>query len=158
MLSPDLRRVVDALLATATGTLAGILVDSGYSVRSSVLNAAYRLLGPLFDAFSAFPNSQLVLAGFIQRVPVVLVIGMSAGLILRWFRYPRLVMASTLVWMACLLGRKLAMLLLPGAGDGGRAWDLFQIVPELVLYSLQYGLLVVVIVATDRARAHSATR
>ncbi|MEO8157735.1 MAG: hypothetical protein ABI648_08050 [Betaproteobacteria bacterium] len=158
MLCADVRRVIDALLATATGTLAGILVDSGYSVRSSLLNAVYRLLGPLFDAFGAFPNSQLVLDGFIQRIPVVLVIGMLVGLILRSFRYPRLVLASTLVWVGYLQGRKLAMTLLSGAGDAEHAWDLFQRVPELVLYTLQYGLLVIVIAATNTVLVRSATR
>lgn len=157
-LSADVRRALDALLATATGTLGGILVDSGYSVRISLLNAAYRLLGPLFDTLDDFPNAQLVLAGFIQRIPVVLIAGLLTGLILRWYRYPWLVLASTLVWMVYRVGRKLAMALLPDRSDGEHALGLFQLAPELALYTLQYGLLLIVIVTTDAVLARCAAR
>jgi hypothetical protein len=161
-LSPDVRRPLDALLATAAGTMAGILVDSGFSVRMSIVNAVYRVLGPLFDVFSAFPNGQLVLAGFIHRVPVVLMVGLLIGLILRNFRYPRLLLYSTLVWLVYLVGRKLALALLLMISDGGGwlSWSFFQfqILPELVLYSMQYALLVLVISMTDAVLVRSARR
>jgi hypothetical protein len=161
-LSPDMRRVLDALLATATGTMAGILVDSGFGVRMSIVNAVYRLLGPLFDVFSDFPNGQLVLAGFIYRIPVVLIIGLLVGLFLRHFRYPRLLLFSILVWPVYLAGRRLASALLLQFGDhGSGATSPFlqiDIVPELVLYSMQYVLLIVVIHTTDAVLMRSARR
>jgi hypothetical protein len=160
-LSPDVLRAFDALLATAIGTLAGILVDSGFGLRVSIVNVVYRLLEPVFDVFSAYPNGQLALAGFVYRIPIVLIVGLLAGLFLRHFRYPRLLLCSVPVWMAYLVGRKLvfALPLLVG-GNGGNASSSFQqlnIVPELVLYSMQYALLVLVIYATD-ALTRSARR
>jgi hypothetical protein len=161
-LSPDMRRVLDALLATATGTMAGILVDSGFGVRMSIVNAVYRLLGPLFDVFSDFPNGELVLAGFIYRIPVVLIIGLLVGLILRHLRYPRLLLCSILVWPVFHLGQKLAFALLLLIGDqAGRAPPTFlqiKIVPELALYSMQYALLILVIYTTDAVLVRSAQR
>jgi len=161
-LSPDVRHFVDAFVATATGTLAGILVDSGFDVRISIVNAVFRLLGPLFDVFSAFPNGQLVLAGFISRVPIVLIVGLLAGLFLRHFRYPRLLLCSVPVWLVYLVGRKLvfALLILVGARGGGVSTGFPQvsIIPELALYSMQYALLILVIYATDAMLVRSARR
>jgi hypothetical protein len=157
-LSADVRPVLDALVATAAGTLAGILVDSGFGLRMSVINAVYRLLSPLFDALSAFPNGQLVLADFIYRVPVVLIVGMLTGLVLRYFRYSRLVIYSTLVWLVYLVGRKFALAIIPatiGEGDP-HPWNFFQILPEVVLLSMQYTLLILVLCMTDRLLARSA--
>ena len=161
-LSSDLRRVLDAFLATATGTAAGILVDSGFSVRASIVNAVYRFLGPLFDVLGEYPNGQLVLAGFIHRIPIVLIIGMLVGLLLRRFRYPRLLLYSVPIWFACLASRKLAFALplLFSAGEG-RAPTVFfpiHIIPELVLYSMQYALLLFIIRATDSVLTRSARR
>ena len=159
-LSPDVRRVLDAFLATATGTAAGILVDSGFTLRASIVDAVYRFLGPLFDVLSEYPNGQLVLAGFIHRIPIVLIIGMLVGLFLRRFRYPRLLLCSVLIWFACLVNRKLAFALplLFGAGEGRGSAGFSQIVPEFVLYLMQYALLILVIRATDSVLAQSARR
>jgi hypothetical protein len=161
-LSPDVRHFVDALLATATGTLAGILVDSGFGVRISIVNAVFRLLGPLFDVFSAFPNGQLVVAGFISCIPIVLIVGLLAGLFLRHFRYPRLLLCSVPVWLVYLVGRKLvfALLILISARGGGvsAGFPQINIVPELALYSMQYALLILVIYATDAMLARPARR
>ena len=161
-LSSDLRRVLDAFLATATGTAAGILVDSGFSLRASIVDAAYRFLGPLFDVLGEYPNGQLVLAGFIHRIPIVLIIGMLVGLLLRRFRYPRLLLCSIPIWFACLVSRKLAFALplLFSAGEGrvSTGFSPIQIIPELVLYSMQYALLLFIIRATDSVLAQSARR
>ena len=158
--SPDARRVLDAFLATATGTAAGILVDSGFSLRASIVDAVYRFLGPMFDVLGEYPNGQLVLAGFIHRIPIVLIIGMLVGLFLRRFRYPLLLLCSVPIWFACLVSRKLAFALplLFGAGEGRGSAGFSQIVPELVLYSMQYALLIVVIRAIDAVLVHSAPR
>ena len=159
-LSPDVRRVLDAFVATATGTAAGILVDSGFSLRASIVDVVYRFLGPLFDVLGDYPNGQLVLAGLIHRVPIVLIIGMLVGLFLRRFRYPRLLLCSVPIWFACLVSRKLAFALplLFGAGEGRGSAGFSQIVPELVLYSMQYALLILVILATDAVLAQSVRR
>ena len=141
----DTRRLLDALLATAVGTLAGIVADSGFGVRDSIVNAVYRLLGSLFDLFSAFPISQLVAARFIDRIPIVLIVGLALGMILRYIRYPRLLLASVLVWPACLVGR---LLMLPQG----------SIVPDIAGYLMQYGFLILVIRATDAVLARSARR
>ena len=157
-LSADVRPVLDALVATAAGTLAGILVDSGFGLRMSVINAVYGLLSPLFDALSAFPNVQLVLADFIYRVPVVLIVGMVTGLVLRYFRYSRLVIYSTLVWLVYLVGRKFALAIIPATTREGdpHPWNFFQILPEVALLSMQYTLLILVLCMTDRLLARSA--
>lgn len=148
-LSPDARRVLDAFIATATGTAAGILVDSGFGLRVSIVNKVFGWLGPLFDVISEFPNAQLLAAGFIYRIPVILMVGMAAGLILRYLRYPRLLFASTLVWPVCLLGRRVAAALLPPtpdhAGTAARIFSQADFVCELAMYSMQYVLLILVI-------------
>jgi len=160
--SPDARRVLDAFLATATGTAAGILVDSGFSLRASIVDAVYRFLRPLFDVLGEYPNGQLVMAGFIHRIPIVLIIRMLVGLILRRFRYPRLLLYSVPIWFAYLAGRKLvfALMVLFGAGEGRVSSGFFpiQIIPELVLYSMQYALLLFVICVTDSVLVRSARR
>ena len=108
----ELRRAFAALIATAAGTMAGLLVDSGFGLRMSIINFFYRLLQPLFDVFSAYPNGQLVLAGFIYRIPAVLIIGLLVGLILRRIRYRRLLLLSILIWPIYLVGRKLVFLII----------------------------------------------
>lgn len=143
-LFPDLRRAFEALAATAIGTLAGILVDSGYSVRDSIVNAVLGLLGPLFDAFSDFPNAQLVVAGFIDRMPIVLIVGMAVGMVLRHVRYRRLLLWSTLIWLAYLL-----------VGELGHAR--IDSIAAIAGYLMQYVFLVLVICATD-AVARTARR
>jgi len=161
-LSPDARKVLDAFLATATGTAAGILVDSGFSLRPSIVDGVFRFLGPLFDVLSDHPNAQLVLAGFIHRIPIVLIVGMLVGLLLRRFSYPRLLLCSVPIWFAYLVGRKLifALLVLSGAGEGrvSAGFSGSQIIPEFVLYSMQYALLIFVIRTTDAVLAQSARR
>ncbi len=158
----DFRRGFDALVATAFGTMAGLLADSGFGVRMSVVNSIYKLLGPLFDVFSAFPNGQLVLAGFVYRIPVVLLVGLLVGLLLRHIKYPRLLLCSIPIWPVYLVGRKLAigLLLLVGDAGGGAASTYLQIdfIAEFVLYSMQYGLLFFLICATDTVLARSARR
>jgi hypothetical protein len=159
-LSPDARRVLDACLATATGTAAGILIDSGLGVRMSIVNAVYRLLAPMFDVLSEFPNGQLVLADFIRRIPLVLIVGLLVGLVLRHFRYPRLLLCSVPIWFAYLVGHKLvfALLLLPGDGPASTRFSQTQLIAEFVLYSMQYALLIFIIRATDAVLAQSARR
>ncbi len=161
-LSPDARRVLDAFIATATGTAAGILVDSGFGLRISIVNKVFGWLGPLFDVFSEFPNAQLLAAGVIYRIPVVLMVGMAAGLILRYLGYPRLLLASTPVWPVCLLGRRVATALLPPAPDhAGAAAPFFSqadFVWEPAMYSMQYGLLILVIYATNAALMRATRR
>jgi hypothetical protein len=158
----DVRRGLDAFVATAMGTMAGLLADSGFGVRMSMVNAVYRLLAPVFDVFSAFPNGQLVLAGFVYRMPVVLLVGLVVGLFLRHIKYPRLLLCSVFAWPVYMAGRKLAieLLLLPGGAGGGAGPTFLQInfIAEFVLYSMQYGLLIVVIRATDWVLARSARR
>lgn len=144
-LFPDLRRAFEALVATAVGTLAGILVDSGFGVRDSIVNAVLRLLGPLFDVFSAFPNSQLVVAGFIDRIPIVLIVGMAVGMVLRHIRYRRLLLWSTLVWLVRLAGSNLTMAQIDS-------------IPAIAGYLMQYASLVLVIRATDAVAAKSDRR
>ena len=141
----DIRSLFDALLATSIGTLAGIVADSGFGVRDSMVNAVYRLLSPLFDLFSAFPIAQLVVAGFIDRIPIVLILGLAVGMILRYIRYPRLLLGSVLVWLACLVGRLLV-------------FEQGNIIPDTAGYLMQYGLLILVIRATDAVLAKSARR
>lgn len=141
----DIRRVFDALLATSIGTLAGIVADSGFGVRDSIVNVVYRLLSPLFDLFSAFPIAQLVVAGFIDRIPIVLIVGLAVGMILRYIHYKRLLLGAVLVWLVYLVGR----LLLFGQGN---------VIPDTAGYLMQYGLLVLTIRATDAVLAKSARR
>jgi hypothetical protein len=158
----DFRRGLDAFVATAIGTMAGLLADSGFGVRMWLVNAVYRVLGPLFDIFSAFPNGQLVLAGFVYRIPVVLLVGLVVGLFLRHIKYPRLLLCSVLAWPVYLAGRKLAIglpLLVDGAAGGaGPTFLQINFIADLALYSMQYGLLVLVIRATDTVLARSARR
>jgi hypothetical protein len=154
-LSPEARRVLDAFLATAVGTAAGILADSGFGLRKPIVDAVYGLLQPLFDVFSEFPNGQLLFASFIYSIPVVLMLGMAGGLILRHFRYPQLLLVSTLVWPACLLARRMiatfdhASPALPVFSRTDLAW-------KLVLYSMQYALLILAIRATSAAVVRAA--
>ena len=160
--SPDARPVLDACLATATGTAAGILIDTGFSVRTWVINAVYQLLGPVFDVLTEYPNGQLVLADFIHRVPLVLIVGMLVGFSLRYFRYPRLLLCSVPVWFAYLVGSRLVFALLLAFGGGaGRVpagFSQVQVIAQVVLYSMQYALLIFVIRATDSLLLHSARR
>jgi hypothetical protein len=160
--SPDARRVLDACLATATGTAAGILIDTGFSVRTWVINEIYRLLGPAFDVLSEFPNVQLVLAEFIHRIPVVLIVGLLVGFFLRYFSYPRLLLCSVPVWFAYLVSSRLVIVLLPVLSGGTRGvpagFSQTQIVAQVVLYSMQYALLIFIIRATDSVLERSSRR
>jgi hypothetical protein len=160
--SADAQRVLDACLATATGTAAGILIDTGFSVRTWVINEIYRLLGPAFDVLSEFPNVQLVLAEFIHRIPLVLIVGLLVGFLLRYFSYPRLLLCSVPVWFAYLVGSRLvfAFMLFPGGGAGRvpAGFSEAQIVAQVVVYSMQYALLIFIIRATDSALERSSRR
>ena len=160
--SSDARRLLDACLATATGTAAGILVDTGFSVRVSIVNAVYRLLGPVFDVLRNFPNIQLVVAEFIERIPVVLIVGLLVGFFLRNFSYPRLLLCSVPVWFAYLVGsRVVSALLLVLDGGAGRlpaGFSQNQVIAYVALYSMQYALLILVIRATDSLLRQSARR
>lgn len=150
-----MRNGLDALMATAVGTLAGILVDAGFTIREALLHPVYWLLGPLFDLFSGFPNAQLVVAGVIDRLPVVLVVGLGIGLVLRAIRYPRLLLAATAVWPACVVLRKLVI----GLVSGNAAPEAIgSLPPQAAIYAMQYALLIVVIQAADRAVRKSARR
>lgn len=160
-ISPDLRRVLDALVATATGTLAGILVDSGFGVRASVINFVYELLRPLFGLLADFPIGQLVAAEFIYRIPIVLIVGMLVGLVLRHVRYRRLLLWSVAVWPACLLmGTVLSLFLVQKVAGSGSVSAIPRLgsFPELVIYVLQYSLLMLVILAAEAAIFRSKRR
>lgn len=152
---PDLRRGFDALVATAIGTMVGLLVDIGFGVRMSIVNAVYRRLHPVFDVFSAHPIVQLVLADFIYRTPVALIIGLFVGLILRHVRYRRLLLCAMLVWPLYLAGRGLlSVLLIPSGGQehGVSAIGATALrnddVPAMILYLMQYSLLFLIIFLT----------
>ncbi len=151
----DMRNGLDALMATALGTLAGILVDAGFTVREALLHPVYWLLGPLFDLFSGFPNAQLVVAGAIDRLPVVLVVGLGMGLVLRYLRYPRLLLVATAVWPISVVLRKLVMGLV---SDNAPPDAMGSLPPQAAIYAMQYALLILVINAADRAVHKSARR
>lgn len=148
-LPKDLRSALDALLASAIGTFAGIVVDSGFTVRQTMLDSVYWLLGPLFDLFSRFPNLQLVGAGVVDRLPVVLIAGLAIGLMLRKVRYPRILLCATVVWPVCVVLCRAAMAMFPGAAPG--TTDANSFLPEVAIYVLQYALLIAVIRLADRA-------
>jgi hypothetical protein len=145
----DLRSAFDALLASAIGTFAGILVDSGFTVRRVLLDSVYWLLGPIFDLFSRFPNLQLVGIGVVDRLPIVLIAGLAIGLMLRKVRYPRILLCATIVWPVCVVLRRAAMSIFPGAGAG--TGDANSYLPEVAIYVLQYALLILIIRLADRA-------
>lgn len=149
---PEIRGALAALLATAIGTMAGLLVNSGFGVRDSIINFVYGLLGPLFDIARDYPNGQLVMAGFIYSVPIVLIVGLGVGLILRGIRFRRLLLYSILIWPLFIVGRRLVFLF-DRAGDqeGRPASALFRIfvVPEMIAYLMQYSLLFLIIYITN---------
>lgn len=148
----DLRRVLDALAASAIGTMAGLLVDSGFGLRASVINVIYELLQPLFGLFADFPITQLIIAELIYRIPVVLIVGMLVGLVLRHIRYRHLMLWSIVVWPACLLGGTVISSLVTQDAATGRALTgipRLGSVPEFLIYVLQYSLLVLVILAAE---------
>jgi hypothetical protein len=142
---PEVRGALAAFLATAIGTMAGLLVNSGFSVRASIINFLYRLLGPLFDIARDYPNGQLVIAGFIYTVPVVLMVGLGIGLILRGIRFRRL-----LLWPLYVVGSRLMLFGRIGDEEGRAASALFRsfIIPEMIAYLLQYSLLFLIIYMT----------
>jgi hypothetical protein len=147
----EIRGALAAFVATAIGTMAGLLVNSGFGVRASIINFVYGLLGPLFDIARDYPNSQLVIAGFIYTVPVVLIVGLGIGLILRGIRFRRLLLCSILIWPLYIVGRRLMLFVRIGEQEGRAASALFQtfIVPEMVAYLLQYSLLFLIIYLTN---------
>ncbi len=148
----DLRLLLDALVASAIGTMAGLLVDSGFGLRASVINVAYQLLQPLFGLFADLPITQLVVAEFVYRIPVVLIVGMLAGLVLRHIHYRRLMLWSIAVWPACLLaGTVISSFVTQSTATGGDAPGIPRLgsVPEFLIYVLQYSLLVLVILASE---------
>lgn len=157
----DARLFLDALAATAIGTMGGVLADSGFGLRASVINFVYELLHPVFGLLADFPIAQLAVAEFVYRVPVVLIVGMLAGLVLRHVRYRSLLLWSIAVWPACLLaGTAVAFLLAREFAEGGAATAIPRIdsFPELFIYILQYSLLVAVILAAEAAVARAAGR
>lgn len=129
----DLRRGLDALAASMYGTMAGLVADSGFGLRNSIMNAVYRALEPLFALLGALPVAQLVAAELIDRIPIVLIVGLLTGFVLRYFRFRRLLAASILVWPLCLLVMELV-----GGGKGRGATD-------ALIYLMQYGMLLLVI-------------
>jgi hypothetical protein len=129
----DLRRGLDALAATMYGTMAGLVADSGFGLRNSIMNAVYRALEPLFGLLGALPVAQLVAAELIDRIPIVLIVGLLTGFVLRYFRFRRLLAASIPVWPLCLLVAAAA-----GRGEGRGATD-------ALVYLMQYGMLLLVI-------------
>jgi hypothetical protein len=130
----DFRRGLDALFAAAIGTLAGILADSGFTVRDAVLAPLYWLLGPAFDLFRSFPNTQLVFAGVVERLPIVLILGFGVGMFLRNIRYRELLLWTVPVWPACALVRKLAA-----------ATDASAFAAQAAVYAMEYALLILLI-------------
>jgi len=148
----DLRSVLDALIATAAGTMAGILADSGFGLRASVINVVYGFLQPVFALFADFPLIQLVVAEFVYRIPVVLIVGMLGGLVLRHIRYRLLTLWSIAVWPACLLaGTAIWFFIMKDTAGGDSANGIPRVgsFPELLIYVLQYLLLVLVILAAE---------
>ena len=148
---PEIRAALAAFLATAIGTMAGLLVNSGFGVRTSIINFVYRLLGPLFDIARNYPYGQLIMAGFIHTVPVVLMVGLGIGLILRGIRFRRLLLGSILIWPLYILGWRLVLFARIGDEEGGAASALFRsfIIPEMIAYVLQYSLLFLIIYTTN---------
>ncbi len=157
---PGIRGAIAALLATAIGTMAGLLVNSGFGVRAPIINFVYRLLGPLFDILSDYPNGQLVIADFIYGMPVVLMVGLGVGLILRGMRFRRLLLCSILIWPLYIVGRRLALLVRTGDQEGRAASALFQslIVPEVAAHTMQYSLLFLIIYTTHSILMRSEQR
>ena len=148
----DLRLLLNALLATAIGTMAGLLVDSGFGLRSSAINSVYDLLQPLFEIFADFPITQLLIAEYIYRIPIVLIIGMLVGLLLRHILYRRLLLWSIAVWPACLiLGTLISSFVAKNVGPRLAANPIPVIgsAAEFLIYFLQYSLLVLVILGAD---------
>lgn len=139
------------MLATAIGTMAGLLVNSGFGVRASIINGVYKLLGPLIDIARDYPNGQLVIAGFIYTVPVVLIVGLAIGLILRGIRFRRLLLCSILIWPLYIVGRRLVLFAGIGDQEGRAASALFRtfLLPEIVAYLLQYSALFLIIYLTN---------
>jgi hypothetical protein len=129
----DLRRGLDALAATMYGTMAGLVADSGFGLRNSIMNAVDRALEPLFALLGALPVAQLVAAELIDRIPIVLIVGLLTGFVLRYFRFRRLLAASMLVWPLCLL------VMAARGGDEGRGFT------DALVYLMQYGMLLLVI-------------
>jgi hypothetical protein len=142
-LRAELLRGLDALAATAAGTLAGVLADSGFALRDPLMSTAYRLLEPLFGLFGANVTGQLVFVEFVQRIPGVLLVGLVVGLALKYVRYQWLLSASVVVWPATLFAA--AVYESPAGGS--------NLLPDLVLYCLQYSLLILMI-----RLAHAAGR
>ena len=147
---PEIRGALAALLATAIGTMAGLLVNSGFGVRAPIINFVYGLLGPLFNIARDYPNGQLVMAGFIYTVPVVLIVGLAIGLILRGIRFRRLLLCSILIWPLYIVGRRLVLFVRIGEQEGRAASALFRtfVIPEMVAYLLQYSFLFLIIYMT----------
>lgn len=137
-LARDLRSGVDAFIATALGTLGGILVDSGFRVRDALLRPVYLLLGPLFDLFSHFPNVQLLIAEVVERLPVVLIVGLALGLLLRKLRYPRMLLCATVIWPVLVIA------------GGSLSMTVGGLVSSVVIYMLQYAALVLAIRGVHR--------
>lgn len=155
----DLRRVLDALVASAIGTMAGLLVDSGFGLRASVINVVYELLQPLFGLFSDFPVTQLMVAELVYRIPVVLIVGMLVGLLLRHIHYRRLALWSIAVWPACLLaGTLVSVIAMHEVATPAAAPAIPRIgsVAEFLVYLPQYSLLVVVALGAEAAVSRAA--
>jgi hypothetical protein len=148
---PEIRGALGALMATAIGTMAGLLVNSGFGVRASIINFVYGLLGPLFSIARDYPNGQLVIAGFIYTVPVVLIVGLAIGLILRGIRFRRLLLCSILIWPLYIVGGRLVSFVRSSDQEGGAASALFRsfIIPEMIAYLMQYSLLFLIIYMTN---------
>lgn len=157
----DLRLVFNALIATAIGTMAGLLVDSGFGLRASVINSVYELLQPLFGLIADFPITQLVIAEYIYRVPVVLIIGMLVGLVLRHIYYRRLLLWSIAVWPVCLVLGTLLSSFLARKGSAGVAASSIPGIgsaAEFLIYFLQYSLLLLVILGADTMAARAGRK
>ena len=138
------------MVAAAIGTAAGVLVDSRFAIRQSVIDVVLHALGPAFDLFSDFPNVQLLLSAFIERVPVILAVGMAVGFVVRFVRFRVLMFWCALVWPAFLLVRRLVSLVSVAMTDGGAAAAFFAsvVLPEGIAYAMQYALLFVAIHGT----------
>jgi hypothetical protein len=78
-------------------------------------------------------------------MPIVLIVGMAVGMVLRHIRYRRLLLWSTLIWLAYLL-----------VGQLGHAQ--IDSIAAITGYLMQYAFLVLVIRATDAVAARSGRR
>lgn len=156
----ELRQGFAALAAAAIGTAAGIFADSTFALRRPIVEMLYRSAGPLFDLIGNFPNGQLMLSAFLDRVPILLLVGLAIGLLERYLRFRALLLGCVLVWPGLLGLRRLASWIALASGDGEVALAFFAsvLLPQAVSYCMQYAFLFVVIRGTSLLLAMTARK